>query len=219
MAPPRARLSADLASVARPAQAAPAAQRTFGERRVESPEVRERILEAARARFRAHGYRPVTVRSIAAEARVDVALVTFYFGTKQRLFSAAMALPIRPLDTLAEILEGELDTLGERMLRSMLSVWDDPNTGPALRGLLSTAAVDGDQARMVREAVHREIIQRYAARLEGKDSLARAAALTTQVAGVVFARYLLQIEPIASMTADEVLKALAPSLQLIVDGG
>jgi AcrR family transcriptional regulator len=185
-------------------------------RRSGSPDTREQILGAARLRFLADGYQSVTMRSIAREACVDVALVSYYFGSKQGLFAAAMSLPINPAEVVAEALKGDLTTLAERMLRTMLSVWDDPELGAPLRALAGAATNDPDLARVVREAVGREITNRVAKRLGGSAASQRAAALTTQMAGLVFARYLLRLEPIASMSIDDVVRRLAPSLQLAI---
>jgi AcrR family transcriptional regulator len=162
----------------------------------------------------ADGYQTVTMRSIAGAAGVDVALVSYYFGTKQGLFSAAMSLPTNPVEVVTAVLAGEVETLGERMLRSMLTVWDDGASGPPLRALAAAAVVDPDLGRVIREAVGREISTRLAKRIGGRGATARAATFTTQMAGVVFARYLLKLEPIASMPADEIVRRLAPSLQL-----
>jgi AcrR family transcriptional regulator len=164
----------------------------------------------------ADGYQSVTMRSIALAAGVDVALVSYYFGSKQGLFTAAMSLPVNPAELVAETLKGDLDTLGERLLRSMLTVWDDPELGAPLRALAATATTDADLTRVVREAVGREIVDRLAKRLGGAAASQRAAAMSTQMAGLVFARYLLRLEPIASMSVEEVVQRLAPSLQLAI---
>jgi AcrR family transcriptional regulator len=185
-------------------------------RRSGSPDTREQILDAARLRFLADGYQSVTMRSIALEAGVDVALVSYYFGSKQGLFGAAMSLPINPAEVVAAALKDDLSTLADRMLRTMLSVWDDPELGAPLRALAAAAINDPDLARVVREAVGREITQRVAKRLGGAAASQRAAALTTQMAGLIFARYLLRLEPIASMSIDDVVRRLAPSLQLAI---
>jgi AcrR family transcriptional regulator len=164
----------------------------------------------------ADGYQSVTMRSIAVAAGVDVALVSYYFGSKQGLFSAAMSLPTNPAALVAEELKGDLNTLAERMLRTMLSVWDNAESGAPLRTLAAAATTDADLNRVVREAVAREIVDRFAKRLGGPGASQRAATVTTQMAGLVFARYLLQLEPIASMSVDDVVRRLAPSIQLVI---
>jgi len=87
---------------------------------------RAAILEAARASFAERGYDASTIRGIAGEAGVDPALVHHYFGTKEGLFAASMALPMTPGDVLPGVLAGPLDDLGERLVRLFLAVWDEP---------------------------------------------------------------------------------------------
>ena len=67
-------------------------------RRTGAPDTREAIRLAARARFLADGYQAVTLRKVAADAGVDVALISYYFGSKVGLFGAAMALPVNPAE-------------------------------------------------------------------------------------------------------------------------
>jgi AcrR family transcriptional regulator len=49
---------------------------------------RDEILDAAERLFAIHGFYGVTTRQVAREARVDVALTHYYFGTKRGLFDA-----------------------------------------------------------------------------------------------------------------------------------
>ncbi len=183
-------------------------------RRAGSPDTQELIREAARTLFLADGYRAVTMRSIAATAGVDVALVSYYFGSKQGVFTAAMALPANPAEIFGSQVDGDLNTLAERVLRVMMFTWDNPETGTPLRTIASAAAVEPDLNRLVREAIGREIIERLAERLGEPYGRERAGAFGAQVAGVIFSRYILRFEPIASMAPDEVIARLAPSLQL-----
>lgn len=181
-------------------------------RRPGSPETKERIREAARERFLAEGYQAVSLRSIATAAQVDVALVSYYFGSKQGLFAATMALPMNPADIFQEVIAGDVDTLPERALRSLLGVWDADETGGPLRALALAAVSDPEVTRLLRELVGRELIDRLADRLGDPGGPERAAAFVTQMSGVIFSRYLLRLEPFASMTADEIVQRLAPSL-------
>jgi AcrR family transcriptional regulator len=194
-------------------------------RRRGQPETRDRIRDVARAHFLADGYRNVTLRTVAAEAGVDVALVSYYFGSKQGLFGAAMALPANPADVLAAVLAPRPDpaTLAETLSRRVLALWGSSDAGPALRSLGVAALSDPEQNRLVRELVDREIIDRIteylraALGLTAAEAGARAAAFTAQMAGIIFSRYLLGLEPIASMPDDEVVARLAPSLALALN--
>ena len=49
-------------------------------------DARERILEAAEDHFSKHGFYGVTIREVARQAKVDTALLHYYFGTKRGLF-------------------------------------------------------------------------------------------------------------------------------------
>ena len=75
------------------------------------------ILAAARRRFLEHGYDGVTLRAVATDAGVDVALISYYFGSKKGLFGAAMALGANPALLLAGELQGPLNSLPERLVR------------------------------------------------------------------------------------------------------
>ena len=63
-------------------------------RRPGSSDTRSVILAAARSRFAEVGFDKASIRSIAAAAGVDSALVHHYFGTKHDLFVEVVALPV-----------------------------------------------------------------------------------------------------------------------------
>ena len=179
---------------------------------------REEILAVARRRFFADGYDGVSLRSIAEEAGVDVALISYHFGSKKGLFGAALALTANPTELLARELAGPLNSLPERLVRRMLNVWDDPVTGEPLRALLAGALRDPDVARLFREAVEREIIGRIAERIGGPDATNRAGVTVTQIVGLLMSRYVLCLEPIASMPAGELATRLGPAMRVALAG-
>lgn len=183
-------------------------------RRPGRPDTRRQILEVARRRFLAEGYAAVTMRSVAAEAGVDAALVSYFFGSKQGLVGAALALSANPAEVLAGALPGDLETLPERVLTTLLATWDDPERGGPLRVMMRTAAYDPDVARLVRGVVEDGIVERLAARLRGPHARHRAGVFTAQLAGVVFTRYVLELAPMSTMPADELVRGLAPSLRV-----
>lgn len=186
-------------------------------RRAGTPDTREVIRDAARARFLAEGYQSVTLREVAADAGVDVALISYYFGSKQGLFGAAMALPINPSQLVASLLDGDPGTLAERLLRSLVSVWDSPDVGAQMQAVAITALGDPKMTSLIRDGIGREVINRIADHLGEPDGAQRASAFTTQIAGLIFARYLLKLEPIASMLAQEIVDLLGPALQLALE--
>jgi AcrR family transcriptional regulator len=186
-------------------------------RRAGTPDTRAAIRDAARARFLRQGYRSVTLREIASDAGVDVALIAYYFGSKQGLFGDAMSLPINPAQVVASVLDGDPATLAERLLRTLVSIWDSADVGAQLQAVAFTALADSNMLSLISDGIAREIVNRIADYLGGPDATRRAAAFTTQTTGLIFARYILQLEPVASMDPDEIVDLLAPALQLTLD--
>lgn len=177
------------------------------------PDTRALILDAARRRFLAHGYRAVTLRSVAAEAGVDMALIGYFFGSKRGLFAAALTLAVNPAEVLERSFAGELAQVPERALRGLLAVWDDPESGPQLRLLFTGVAADPAVTALVGELVQGEMLERVAARLTGVDARRRAGAFVSQMAGLILTRFVLRLEPVTSMSADEIVRFYAPPLR------
>jgi hypothetical protein len=98
----------------------------------------------------------------------------------------------------------------------VVAIWDDPVTGEPLIAIASQALSDAAIKRLVQEALFREIVGPIAARLSGVDAAERAATFCGLVSGVVFSRYLLGVEPLASMDPAEVVRRFAPALQQVL---
>ena len=71
--------------------------------------------------FRRHGYDGATIRRIAADAGVDPALVHHFFGTKERLFAAAVRLPVVPGELIGAALAAGPAIRGSRASASSSS--------------------------------------------------------------------------------------------------
>jgi AcrR family transcriptional regulator len=180
---------------------------------------RDAILAAARERFSAQGYDRVRMRDVAADARVDVALVTYHFGSKDGLFAAALEMPAPMAALMADVLEtGEIDDFGERFLRRVLEVWDDERSGGALVALVRSAMSHPPAAEALREFVQAELLARIAARLDGPDADERAALFGSQLIGLLLYRHVLHVEPVASMRPEELVRRAAPALQRHLTG-
>src|ERR671914_2058418 len=64
------------------------ARRGRPQKNEDTPDMRERILDAAEDHFSRHGFWGVTIREVATDAKVDTALLHYYFDTKRGLFDA-----------------------------------------------------------------------------------------------------------------------------------
>lgn len=201
---------------------------TRGRRPGES-RTREAILDAARKRFGEHGYDGTTIRGIAGDAGVDPALVHHFYGTKERLFAAAMSLPVVPSEIITGVLGAERDRLGEDfgprlgeiMVGSMLRIWDVADIRTAFLGLLRSAATTEQAMLMLREFVTSTILASLTQVAGLGDDAAgryRAALVATQVVGLGFARYVLGLEPLVAADAEDLVAAIGPTVQRYLTG-
>lgn len=196
----------------------PATTGTRSGRRPGSPATRDHILAVARSRFAEQGFDQTSVRSIAAAAEVDPALVHHYFRSKRELFLAAVAIPADPEVVLATVLEAPTDELGERLLRVVLSLWDSPQ-GEALLAAFRTA-LTGEAVGLIRTFITEVVLSQIAGRVDqppGSASL-RTGMVATQMSGIVLSRYLLRIDPIATLPADRLVALAGPVLQHYLTG-
>jgi AcrR family transcriptional regulator len=186
-------------------------------RRPGAPDTRAAILEAARGQFAAAGFSGTTIRAVAAEAGVDAALVHHYFGTKDDLFVAALELPVDPRVVLAPVVEQGPDGAGERMLRVFLSVWDDPAHRLPLLGLVRGLLEPSGQ-KLVRDGFLDVVVGPIGAALGIDQPERRMPLVASQVFGLIIVRYLLEVEPLASMPPDQVVAIYAPTIQRYLTG-
>ncbi len=187
-------------------------------RRPGAPDTKAAILAAARHGFAAAGFTGTSVRAIAAEAGVDPALVHHYFGTKDELFLAALELPVDPRQVLLPaIAAGGVDDAAERMVRAFLSVWDDPELRVRLvavfRGVLDT---DGE--RLLRDGFLPVVLEPIGVALGIDRPELRMPLVASQVVGLIVLRYVIGVEPLASLSADEIVAIYAPTLQRYLTG-
>jgi AcrR family transcriptional regulator len=173
---------------------------------------RQAILEAARHQFAESGYELTSIRAVAAAAGVDAALVIHFFGTKDELFRAAVAWPFDPTELAPRIRAAGPAGLGERLARVFLTYWDDPETGLRLQALLRSAMTSESLGRLLREFVTRQLFQQLTEVMEGPDRLLRVELVAAHLWGVAVLRYLLQMEPLASASIDEVAAHIGPTL-------
>ena len=186
-------------------------------RRPGAPDTRAEILASARSLFATRGFNSTSVRAVAGDAGVDPALVHHYFGTKDDLFVAALQLPVDPRVVLAPVFEGGVDGAGERLLRVFLSVWDNPDARLALLGVVR-GVVDPEGRMLLREGLFGVILGPIGDALGLDEPQRRIAHVASQMIGLVMLRYVLEVEPLASMDQEVLVATYAPTLQRYLDG-
>jgi AcrR family transcriptional regulator len=187
-------------------------------RRTGSGDTRGRILLAARAAFGERGFDGATIRDVAARAAVDPALVHHYFGTKQQLFVAATEVPFDPPAMVAQLLAGPHDEIGERFVRFVLRLWDTPATRPAILGVVRSATTDPVAAGMLRRMLAEGPILALADALGRPDARLRATLAGSQLIGLLMARYVVGVEPLASASDELVVRTIGPTIQRYLTG-
>ncbi len=186
-------------------------QASHGARGRNAAATRLAILEAAKISFMQEGYEQVGVREIAARAGVDPALVNRYFGSKEGLFTEAVA---RKFD-LTALFDGDRATLGERLARYVLQKKPAGEEYDPLVALLRSTSCEAP-ARMLRQALLDGFVRPLAARLDGPDALPRAELVGSTLLGLLVHRTV--IGGAEAADNERVVALLAPTLQAFIDG-
>ena len=177
-----------------------------------------RIVAAARDEFADHGWAGTTIRAVARAADVDPALVYHYFGSKEGLLDAATSPPPKWLENVAKVWTTPIDQLGAALITLLLASWADDEVGPTLRAILQTAAHEPATREKLRRVVEGSLMGVAELGSDERDRLIRSGLVSSQMMGFALMRYVWKIEPIASMTDDEVIAAITPNLQHYVSG-
>ena len=177
-----------------------------------------RIVTAAREEFAEHGWAGTTLRAVARAADVDPALVYHYFGSKEGLLDAATNPPQKWLESVAKVWTTPIDQLGAALITLLLASWADDEIGPTLRAILQTAAHEPSTREKLRRIVEGSLMGVSELGSDEHDRLVRSGLISSQMMGFALMRYVWKIEPIASMTDDQAIVAIAPNLQRYVSG-
>ncbi|HEY3994358.1 MAG TPA: TetR family transcriptional regulator [Mycobacterium sp.] len=177
-----------------------------------------RIVGAARTEFAEQGWAGTTIRAVARAADVDPALVYHYFGSKGGLLDAATNPPQKWLESVAKVWTSPIDELGAALIRLLLASWADDEIGPTLRAILQTAAHEPSTREKLRRVVEGSLMGVSQLGVDERDRLIRSGLISSQMMGFGLMRYVWKIEPVASMTDDEAIAAIAPNLQRYVNG-
>lgn len=173
-----------------------------------SDQTRTAILRAARERFAAQGYERTTIRAVAGDAGIDPSMVMRYYGSKEGLFDAALAVDLR-LPDLAAVPPRELPAT---LVRHFVERWEGDPADDALLVLLRSAVTNEQAADRMREVFAAQVAPAMAAAL-GPERAARAAGLVSaQLLGLALSRYLLRLPAVTALTPDELVAGLAPAL-------
>jgi AcrR family transcriptional regulator len=179
---------------------------------------RDRILVNARELFARNGMDKTSVRSIAAAAGVDSALVHHYFGTKQQLFAAAIEIPVDPMTILKPLRTTPIEELGRVLPAILVPLWDSEMGN----GLLATmrSLLTGSDVGLVRSFLQEVIAAEIGPRIDNPPGTGRVRVqfVASQLIGIIMARYIIGLEPFASLHPNQIAETVAPNIQRYLTG-
>jgi len=176
-----------------------------------STDTKAAILAAARARFAAEGYRSASLRAVARDVGVDVALVVRYFGSKLDLFAAATDLDLR----IPDLTDVPVRDHGERLVEHFLSRWDAATLeGQVLLSLLRSAASDPGAAAGMRELFAQQLVPALSRLIADESEVPqRAALVASQILGLALARSVLELPPFEAMPPEVIAASVGATVQ------
>ncbi|BBZ81093.1 TetR/AcrR family transcriptional regulator [Mycobacteroides abscessus] len=187
-------------------------------RRPGTSSARDDILASARKLFSLNGIDKTSIRAIASDASVDPALVHHYFGTKLDLFREVVQLPVDPSVVLQPLRDVPVDELGVTIPRLIIALWDS-ELGANMLAVFRSALTGADDG-LVRVFFREVLVNIIAERVDSPpgSGVLRAEFAITQMAGILVGRYIMAIEPLASLTAEQIALTVGPNIQRYLTG-
>jgi AcrR family transcriptional regulator len=197
------------------AEPAPAPRRG---RRPAGQDARAEILAAARDEFVENGYQGASLRAVARRAGVDPGTVRHWFPDKARLLTATLGVAgIEPDKVVERVAAGPVETLGERLAEAVIGIWDFDG-GETVRVVMPAVMSDTELRGLLPQFIGAAILAPVMRALDAPDSPLRTGLVASQMAGVLLTRYLVPVEPLASLTPAQVAQLVGPTLQRYLTG-
>jgi AcrR family transcriptional regulator len=182
-------------------------------RRRDAQATRGAILAAAKTQFARLGYDSATLREIAGEAGVDVALIKRYFGGKDGLFTEALKASIHPEGFLAHdraVFAGEVAAM----------MAGDPHADEARTHtfqFLLRAAASPATAPLLNVAVQERYLGPIRDWIGGQDAPARARVLAAVFIGLLVER-LIRDEPLTGREREVYVARVTATIEALLEG-
>lgn len=153
------------------------------------------------------------MREVARRAEVDPALVGHYFASKAALFLDAVELPFDPEVVLPGLVDGSRNELGRRVAEFFAALLESPAARERMTSIVRAAASEATAASLIRELIETKLLGPLARALGQRDSELRAALAGSQLVGLVMARHVVGVAPLATLPRERLARVLAPTLQ------
>lgn len=118
----------------------------------------------------------------------------------------------------AEAAAGTAVDFSERLLRSFLGLCENPRTRQGMLRMVRSSVGSARAGRAFYQVLNRTVVN-PAARATGVHASAlRLELVCGQLVGLAMMRYVLQVEPVASAPADEIVRQFAPAIRATLRG-
>ena len=184
---------------------------TTGPRRRDAAGTRQLLLDAARRRFAVDGYAAVTVREIADDAGVNVALINRYFTSKEGLFEACLVGAVDEFGrSVAE------DVTLDQVPQAMAAQLAGPHTNKYPNQIVLLLRSSGDERA---DRIRLDVLRSFAERLaktagwrpehpDGDRILLRAQIMLSAALGIAIFRSSAAMEPLTSAGQEDLVGPL-----------
>lgn len=190
-----------------------------GRRPRDAAATRQALLQAAHSRFVQLGYDRTTLRDVAADVGVNLALIKRYFDSKEGLFKAALASTPRFLGREGEF-PRDRAALAEA-LSHQLSAGSWPEFGE--HPVLLLLRVSGDKQvdnlrRQALEDFSRQVLEAAGPRAhdDEEERLLRAELLVALGIGVAVVRSAVGLQPLRDATSDDLIGPLRDIVDVLL---
>jgi len=111
-----------------------------------------------------------------------------------------------------------VDELGHKILSILLPLWDSEIGAGFIATLRSIVA--GSEVNLFRTFIQDVIAVEVGSRVDDPpgSGIVRVQFVASQLVGVIMARYILELEPFASLPAQQIADTIAPNLQRYLTG-
>ena len=175
-----------------------------------SAATRKRIAEAAARLFSEQGFENTSVRSIAAAAGADAALVIRYFGSKEDLFLATIQMH----RAFEDAMQAPLPELAARLVRAAAQMRG--TRGLRVYGVLMRASGNTKVGQSLAQAIEDGLVQPLMQRLDGADVRVRSILITTQLLGLLDAFALRRDEALLQAGEQSLAALYGPAVNALI---
>ena len=139
-----------------------------------------------------------------------------FFGSKDELFAAVMAVPRSALDRISTVFEGPDAHLGERVVRAFLTSWEDiPEESEPLMAMLR-GAVGSEHARVQLRDFIQSRLMAGLGEAPGPDAALRAGLASAMLVGLITSRRIIGVPLLLAAEPDKLVALVAPAIQEIL---